>query len=261
MRVLPPGAEILDFGAGSCDKTAVLQELGYRCSAFDDLQDPWHLENGNSERIITFAADMGIDFRLADEGDLPWAPESFDMVMAHAVLEHFHDSPRELLLALLALLRPGGYLLVTVPNAVNLRKRVDVLRGRTNLPPFDDFWAAPRWRGHVREYVADDLKRLAEHLGVSIVELRGYHEMLFKLPRWLIPAYRVITTSLPGTRDSWLMLARKPPLGHSHDESMSRERSQSARSGSRRGRARTSGWRSSHCVGGGWRKLRGCAKP
>ena len=36
------GSKILDFGSGSCEKTAVIQCLGYECSAFDDFGDEWH---------------------------------------------------------------------------------------------------------------------------------------------------------------------------------------------------------------------------
>ena len=36
LRYLQPGSTILDFGCGPCDKTAVLQFLGFHCSAYDD---------------------------------------------------------------------------------------------------------------------------------------------------------------------------------------------------------------------------------
>ena len=55
LRHLPDRGSILDFASGPCDKTAVLQELGYACSAYDDLQDDWHLIEGNKENILSFA--------------------------------------------------------------------------------------------------------------------------------------------------------------------------------------------------------------
>lgn len=64
-RRLPAGSSILGFGCGPCDKTATLALLGYRCSAIDDLNDAWHLEPGNRGPIASFAAGMGIDFRLS----------------------------------------------------------------------------------------------------------------------------------------------------------------------------------------------------
>lgn len=210
LRTLVPGANILDFGAGSCDRVAILRTLGYRCSAFDDFGDQLYQQNGNRERILRFTERMQIDLRVADNFELPWRDDEFDMVMLHAVLEHLHDSPRDLLISLLKLLKPRGYLFITVPNAVNLRKRIDVLRGRTNLPPFGDFYEAPGpWRGHVREYVRDDIRSLARFLDLEAVELRSCHQMVHKLPRWSQFAYRAATAFVPGGRDSWLLLARK----------------------------------------------------
>ncbi len=94
---LQPGSTILDFGCGPCDKIAVLQFLGFRCSACDDLQDDWHRISGNREKIISFANECGIDFKQANAAMLPFDKGSFDMIMLHDVLEHLHDSPRDLL--------------------------------------------------------------------------------------------------------------------------------------------------------------------
>src|SRR3954462_15326499 len=66
-RYLKPGSTIFDFGSGPCDKTAVLQLMGYKCAAYDDLQDDWHQNPGNREKIIAFAKDTGIDFKLATD--------------------------------------------------------------------------------------------------------------------------------------------------------------------------------------------------
>jgi SAM-dependent methyltransferase len=206
---LPPGSRVLDFGAGGCDKTAVLAVLGFECSAYDDLGDPWHLENDNRDRIARFAHDSGVSLTVAQGEPWPYPERAFDMVIALNVLEHLHESPRELLKQLIASLKDNGYLFVTVPNAVNIRKRIDVVRGRTNYPPFDDFYKSTGiWRGHVREYTKGDLERLAAFLPMSIVELDSYHHMLWKLSPWTIPVYRAVTTLFPSWRDSWMLVAR-----------------------------------------------------
>src|SRR5437588_621851 len=103
--------------------------LGFQCTAIDDLSDGWHLQGSNRHRIETFARGSGVKLLVSDSvpNDLDGG---FDMVMIHDVIEHIADSPRELLLRLIGLLRTGGYLYVTVPNAVNLRKRLLVLCGR-----------------------------------------------------------------------------------------------------------------------------------
>lgn len=211
LRYLPRGASVLDFGCGPADKTAVLSELGYRCSAYDDLGDWWHKLDGNREKILEFARAARIDYRPAKPGRLPFEPESFDMAMLHDVLEHLHDSPRDLLNDLTELIKPGGFLFATVPNAVNIRKRLEVLRGRTNMTRFWYFyWLPGEWRGHIREYTKGDLASLSDFLGLERVELRAVDHMLQNVPRRLLTAYMGVTRLFPGFKDSWLLLLRKP---------------------------------------------------
>src|SRR5687768_2378601 len=64
-RYLKPGDRIFDFGSGACNKTAIVQLLGFPCTAYDDLSDLWHIQDKNRERIIQFAKDFGIEFILA----------------------------------------------------------------------------------------------------------------------------------------------------------------------------------------------------
>lgn len=211
LACLPGGGRILDFGAGPCDKAAILQWMGYKVTAYDDLQDDWHLKSGNREKILDFARETGVDFILAQSRETPFSRDSFDMVMLHDVLEHLHDSPRNLLNDLLDSLRSGGFLYITVPNAGNIRKRLAVLLGGTNLPRFELFyWYPGAWRGHVREYVRNDLSLLSGYLGLEVCDLRGSDHMLEQVPRAVLPLYLAVTALFPGFKDSWSLVARKP---------------------------------------------------
>jgi SAM-dependent methyltransferase len=211
-RYLKPGNRILDFGCGPCDKTSVLQFLGFQCSGYDDLQDDWHKIPGNREKIMSFARECGIDFKLAGDGAFPFEKQSFDMVMLHDVIEHLHDSPRDLLNDLLELTKPEGLLFITVPNAVNIFQRRRVLLGRTNLPAFECYyWYPGAWRGHVREYAEDDLVKLCDYLNLEVLELKGCDHMRMKLPGILHPLYQFITGIFTGWKGTWLLVARKKP--------------------------------------------------
>lgn len=212
LRYLQTGSTILDFGSGPCDKTAVLQFLGFYCSAYDDLQDDWHKISGNREKIVSFAEAYGIDFKHANGGTLPFEKNFFDMIMLHGVLEHLHNSPRDILNDLLSLAKPNGLLFVTVPNAANIRKRIDVLFGGTNYPRFEIYyWYPEYWRGHVREYVKNDLIELSTYLNLEILELRGCDHMLQQLHVAARPAYLLLTKIFTSWKDSWLLVARKKP--------------------------------------------------
>ena len=211
-RHLAPGSKILDFGSGPCDKTAMFQAMGYECYAYDDLQDSWHVKGSNQAKIMEFAKDAGIRFTLAHVGEaFPYPKEYFDMVTLNGVVEHLHDSPRDLLNDILELLKPGGLLLVTVPNAANIRKRLDLLRGRTNYQRFDMFyWYPGQWRGHVREYVKRDLASLSQFLGLEIRELSGEDQMLRALKGPVRFVYLRVTSLMKSWKDTWLLVARKP---------------------------------------------------
>jgi SAM-dependent methyltransferase len=205
---VPAGGRVLDFGAGPADKTALLQQLGYQCVAYDDLDDEWHRVGDNRARILEFAREVGIDYRLAKDG-LPEGP--FDAVLVLDVLEHLHDSPRRLLNDLVGRLRDGGHLIVTVPNAANARKRASLVLGRTNMPDFTSFyWLGDPYRGHVREYVRDDLVRLARFLGLEPVVLRGTHHLAGRLPLPVRVAFKTVALFANGLADTWLFVARKP---------------------------------------------------
>ena len=208
---LPQGATVLDFGSGPCDKTAVIQKLGYVCSACDDLSDHWHQLPGNVDKIKQFASASEVKFHQLETYELPYPANSFDMVMIHDVLDHLHDSPRELMNKLVSLIKPGGFLFVTLPNAVNIRKRISVMKGQTNMPPYKSYyWHPGPWRGHVREYVKDDLRQMSDYLGLAAVELEGCHHFVRRLNPAMRPAYRVASAIFKGWRDSWKLVAQKP---------------------------------------------------
>ena len=205
---LKPGDKLFDLGSGPCDKTAIAQIMGINCTAVDDLQDEWHLRGDNVATIERFAADMGISFSRSFR---PPEEETYDMIMMNDVLEHIHDSPRELLNHLITGLKTGGLFFTYVPNLANIRKRIDLLRGRTNLPRYDlYYWYRSTWRGPQREYVRGDLVSMCENLGVQIIEISTVHHMMQNLTSSLRPAYRLATSVFPDWRDTWVLVARKP---------------------------------------------------
>ena len=205
---LKSGDQLLDFGSGPCDKTSIASQLGMVVTACDDLQDDWYKQNDNTQKILDFAESKNIDFQF----DLSSAlQKQYDMVMMNDVLEHIHHSPRDLLNDLVSAIKPDGYLFITVPNITNLRKRLDVIRGRTNLPSFELFyWYPGPWRGPTREYTRYDLEKLVDYLGLHTVKLTTVHHMLANLSPKLVAPYKLITQLFPDLADTWLLLATKP---------------------------------------------------
>jgi SAM-dependent methyltransferase len=76
------------------------------------------------------AARLGIETHWADlDAPLPFEPDSFDVVVAGEVLEHIRD-PARLIGDAHGVLRPGGTLVGSVPNAFRLKSRLRYLVGR-----------------------------------------------------------------------------------------------------------------------------------
>jgi hypothetical protein len=90
-------------------------------------------------------------------------------------------------------LKPGGALLISGPNAVNLRKRITVPLGRSNWSHFEDWFYPEEFRGHVREPVLADLVRIVRELGFQKHAVWGRNwagypsgGALRRAPAWLI---------------------------------------------------------------------------
>jgi SAM-dependent methyltransferase len=101
-----------------------------------------HFLDGNSvvgldvdAAALEKAAALGIEPLQADvEQPLPLEDASFDAVVAGELLEHLRF-PDALVAEIRRVLRPGGVLVGSVPNAFRVQSRLRFLRGR---PPEDD---------------------------------------------------------------------------------------------------------------------------
>jgi SAM-dependent methyltransferase len=102
---LPRNAEILDVGTSTGTNLRLLRDLGFaRITGVDQSPD-----------AVRFCAEKGLGaVQLGDIRALQLPDRRFDLVLATDVIEHVDDD-RAALLELRRVLRPGGYLLLTVP--------------------------------------------------------------------------------------------------------------------------------------------------
>jgi len=207
---LPPGSRILDLGCGGLDKTLALCELGFRCTALDDFNDPWHIASYPS--LYSRAQQLGINVLSRDLSELvsSWGLGSYEFIMLNDVIEHLAFSPLPLLQCCINHLSPHGILMLHVPSSVNLKKRIKCLFGRSIYPPPDQFFMSEGlFRGHIREYDRNDLLFLSCHLsGFYTSCLTPVSNMIGVVPRSLRPLCRPLFALFPDFQDSWRLVIR-----------------------------------------------------
>jgi SAM-dependent methyltransferase len=171
LGLLKSGIQVVDLGAGFSRFAPVLSQLGPRVTILDDFGGGGGIDHGQNaeqrketERVLDRLRDqLGLKIIESDilSAPLPFPDRSVDLITCFHVLEHWHHSPKCLFDEIRRVLKPGGHLFIATPNSVNIRKRLWVLFGESNLPKIEDFFEQlPVWRGHVREPTLGDLKKI-----------------------------------------------------------------------------------------------------
>lgn len=175
---LAPGTRVLDAGCGE----GVL---------VDEYRD----------RIAITGLDANYASERVTQGSLtalPFPDASFDRALCLDVLEHlqYEDQPRALA-ELFRVLRPGGELLVSIPNLAHLQSRVQfLLRGRLIRTASELKHPGDRPAG---EYIT-----LGQRAGFTLMARHGIFptipvvtHFVRRHPRALAPLHRALTRLLP----------------------------------------------------------------
>jgi 2-polyprenyl-3-methyl-5-hydroxy-6-metoxy-1,4-benzoquinol methylase len=171
---------LADLGGGIGLFAPTCAAKGIETWLVDDFNDPvnqrFPFESlGVHDAVNVIQADI--------ENGIPADLSSLDTITCFETIEHLHRTPRPLLELAFRALRPGGHIIVSGPNAVNLRKRLAVLTGRSNWSRFDDWFYEETFRGHVREPVVHDLRRMLEETGFIVQRVWGRNWALRSVAR------------------------------------------------------------------------------
>jgi SAM-dependent methyltransferase len=164
---------ICDLGGGIGLFSVGCAALGMKSTLVDDFSD--NVNRVYAEVPATLHARYGVEVVSTDVVDAPptFASGSFDVVTTFDSMEHWHHSPKRLFSETMRWLKPGGLLIIGVPNCVNLRKRLTVPFGIGRWSPMEEWYEASRFRGHVREPDTNDLRYIAKDLALENVEIIG----------------------------------------------------------------------------------------
>ena len=97
-----------------------------------------------------------------ESASLPYPDDSFDYVIFCEVFEHMTHDPLRALLELKRVLKPGGLMILTTPNAARLENIVAFVEGRNMYDPFSAYGPYGR---HNREYTRHELHMFMTHCG------------------------------------------------------------------------------------------------
>jgi SAM-dependent methyltransferase len=180
-RLLQSGKCLVDLGPGLSMFGAACAAHGMSVTLVDDFGGGGGLEiegEAKAARILeVLEKTLGLAIVREDflKNPLPLADASTDVVTCFHSLEHWHNSPRPLFREIVRILKPGGFLVLATPNAVNIRKRAYVVLGRNNFPDLGEWYhhGDPVFRGHVREPTLADLQHLLEWNGFSVIASHG----------------------------------------------------------------------------------------
>ncbi len=178
LELIPPGSpgdRILEMGAYLQLTPALTSKLGY-----GSVRGCYYGPAGRTDLRTAVSAEgerfaCEIDHFDASADRFPYPDGHFRTVLCCELIEHLSEDPMHMMSEVNRILAPGGYILLTTPNAASLRAIAAVLQGYH--PGFFPAYLRPPDSGgalearHNREYTAREIGMLLADSGFETVRL------------------------------------------------------------------------------------------
>lgn len=168
-ETVPPPADVVELGAAPGQQAIGLRQAGYHVTAVDlgIESDTWEGAPAGSMAAAFEREDVDLILWDLEQSPYPFAEGVFDAVVMTEVFEHLRDYPVTALAEAKRILRPGGYLYLTTPNAAYLGNRLRLLLGRNIATPLPDWIGGLPFARHAREYTFSEILQLLLHVGLE----------------------------------------------------------------------------------------------
>ena len=198
-EVLSLGARILDVAAAQGNFSLALAELGFDVT--------WNDLRAELADYVRLKYERGkIEYASGNAFELTF-PSLFDAVLITEIIEHVAH-PDDFLAKAAALVRPGGYVVMTTPNGGYFRNPLPKFSECADPTVFESVQFKPNADGHIFLLHVDEIEPLAKRAGLTVDKIRLFTnpltaghvktEPLLKiLPRGIVRAGETFTQSLP----------------------------------------------------------------
>lgn len=198
-----PGDKLLELGASPYFLTLLLSsQRSYEIELANYFGDSHPSEA--TQKVKSTSRNVEFEFHYRNfnvERDLfPYPDDEFQIVLCCEIIEHLTQDPTAMLAEIHRVLKPGGYLLLTTPNILNLRYLLALVRGHNFLHPYSGYGVYGR---HQREYTLAELTDLVSGCGFEVIVAR--QEDLHPAGSWR-DLWKLLR---PHRRDHLFVLARR----------------------------------------------------
>jgi len=163
---------ILDIGGGLGLFSIGLKILNVHKSVIvDDFSE---LFNSNKE-VKNIFKKFNVNFLKINllSSDIIKLKDKYDIVTCFHTIEHFHHSPKKLLIRISKIIKKDGLFILCTPNSNNIKKRIECFFGVYNWSNMHDYFYSDEFRGHVREPNIADLIFFTKYMNLKIVKIYG----------------------------------------------------------------------------------------